>query len=203
MKLYYLPGACSLASHIVAREAGLKLDIVKVERSAGQKTAEGRDYTTINPKGAVPALVLDNGDVLTENAVVLQYLAEQAPKAGFMPSGGGMQRWRLLELLHFVATELHKNFSPLFNPATPPEMRKIIIETLGARFDVLERTIGDKPYLTGENFTIADAYAYTVLNWSRIQKIDLDRWSNLKAFVQRVAARPAVQQALREEGLLK
>jgi glutathione S-transferase len=198
MKLYYSPAACSLAPHIVAREAGLDIELEKVDLGS-KKTESGRDYLTINPKGAVPALEIDGGEVLTENAVVLQYLADKSPPQLGLPEG--MERWRFLELLHFIATELHKGFAPLFHPRTGKEGREIVTENLSKRFDILERQLGDQPYLTGDKFTIADAYAYTVLSWSKIQNIDMSRWPKLIAFLERVGARPAVRVARSEEGL--
>jgi glutathione S-transferase len=200
MKLYYAPAACSLAPHIAAAEAGIPIDLVKVEFSADGKTAAGRNYLEINPKGAVPALQLDSGEVLTENAVLLQYLAAQAPDSDLAPRDG-MARWRLLELLNFIATEVHKGFGPLWNPATTPEARAAAVETLGKKFDVLEQQIGDGPWLTGDRFTIADAYAYAVLNWTRIHKIDIAPWPRLKDFLSRAEQRPGVHKALAEEGL--
>jgi glutathione S-transferase len=197
MKLYYSPAACSLAPHIVAREAGLNIELEKVDLRS-KKTESGRDYLGINPKGAVPALEIDDGKVLTENAVVLQYLADKSPQ---MSLPKGMERWRLLELLHFIATELHKGFAPLFDPRTDKERREIVTENLSKRFDILERQLGDKPHLTGEQFTIADAYAYTVLSWSKFHNIDMSRWPKLVAFIERVGARPAVREARSKEGL--
>ena len=198
MKLYYSPGACSLAPHIVAREAGLDLDLAQVDLAA--KTIDGRDYREINPKSAVPALELDGGELLTENAVILQYLADRAPYANLVP-GGGIERWRLLELLNFIATELHKGFSPLFNPAMPAEARRIFVDNLAKRFNLIELPLGRWPHLTGEAFTIADAYAFTVLSWAAFLQVDLGNWPNIQAFLQRVVTRPRVQQALQEEGL--
>ena len=200
MKLYYAPGACSLAPHIVAREAGLEIGLEKVDVRA-KKTASGGDYWAINPKGAVPALELDGGEVLTENAVVMQYLAEQGANPDLLPKGG-IERWRLLELLNYIATEVHKGYGPLWNPATPPEVREATVKTLGTKFDFLQRQLGDGPYLTGDRFTIADAYLYAVFNWTRIHKIDTTRWPQLEAFMQRVAARPAANAALKAEGLI-
>ena len=200
MKLYYAPGACSLAPHIAAREAGVELDLAQVTFPG--KTVEGEgSFYDINPKGAVPALRLDDGSVLTENAVVLQYIAEKAPESGLMPPTGSLERWRLLELLNFIATEVHKGFGPLWNPRVTPEVREATVETLGKRFDFLQAQLGDRPYLTGDTFTIADAYAYAVLNWTRVHKIDLGRWPALQAYLKRIAERPGAQQALREEGL--
>ena len=198
MKLYYAPAACSLAPHIVAREAGLDLALEKVDLVA-KKTASGRDYLSINPKGAVPALELDTGDVLTENAIVLQYLADKAPQSGLMVANG-MAQWHFLELVNFIATELHKGFGPLWHHPSAG-VREATIEYLSKRFDILDRQLGDQPYLTGETFTIADAYAYAILNWTKIHKIDMHRWPRLMAFLDRVAARPAVLRALAEEGL--
>lgn len=200
MKLYYAPGACSLAPHIVAREAGLELDLVKIDLAA-KRTEAGDDYLPINPKGSVPALRLDDGALLTENAVVLQYLAAQAPSARLMPEHG-FERYRLLEWLNFVATELHKGFGPLWNPATPDSVRQATRDTLGGKFDYLQQALEGRDYLTGDRFTIADVYAFVVLNWTAMHDIDLSRWPGLVAFAQRVAARPAVRNALGAEGLL-
>jgi glutathione S-transferase len=199
MKLYYAPAACSLAPHIAAREAGLDLALEKVDLKA-KKTESGRDYFSVNPKGAVPALEIEGGEVLTENGIVLQYLADKAPQSGLVVSNG-MARWRFLELVNFIATELHKGFGPLFDPRTSATAREIVVENLAKRFDILDRELGNKPYLTGETFTIADAYAYAVLNWTKIHKIDMSRWPRLMAFLDRIAARPAVQRARAEEGL--
>jgi glutathione S-transferase len=199
MKLYYTPAACSLAPHIVAREADLDLALEKVDLGA-KKTESGRDYFTINPKGAVPALEIDGGEVLTENAIVLQYLADKVPNSGLIVSNG-RARWRFLELVNFIATELHKGFGPLWDSRTSAAGREITIENLSKRFDILDRQLGHKPYLTGEHFTIADAYAFAVLNWTKIHNIDMRRWPRLIAFLDRVASRPAVQRALAEEGL--
>jgi glutathione S-transferase len=199
MKLYYSPAACSLAPHIVAREAGLDIALEKVDLGA-KKTETGRDYLSINPKGAVPALELADGDVLTENAIVLQFLADKAPQSALVISEG-MARWHFLELVNFIATELHKGFAPLWDSRTTSAGREIVVENLSKRFGILERQLGNQPYLTGETFTIADAYAYAVLNWTKIHNIDLSRWPRLVAFLKRVAGRPAVRRALTEEGL--
>ncbi len=201
MKLYYAPAACSLAPHIAAAEAGVPLELAEVEFGPSGKTVEGRDYLEVNPKGAVPALELDNGEVLTENAVLLQYIAAQAPQSDLVPQGEGMARWRMLELVNFIATEVHKGYGPLWNPATTPEVRAATVETLGKKFAVLEKQLGDGPWLTGAAFTIADAYAYAVLNWTRVHKIDLGKWPGLQSFLSRAEQRPAVRKALQEEGL--
>ena len=201
MKLYYAPAACSLAPHIVAAEAGVPVDLVKVDLRA-KKLEDGGDYLQLNPKGAVPALGLDEGGVLTENAVVMQYIAQQAPGSELLPAAG-LERWRLLELLNYIATEVHKGFGPLWNPAATPEARDAAIANLSKKFDFLEKQLGDGPYLTGQAFTIADAYAFAVLSWTGHLKVPFDRWPGLQAYMGRVAQRPAVQTALREEGLLQ
>jgi len=198
MKLYYAPAACSLAPHIAAREAGLDLALEKVDLGA-KKTESGRDYLSINPKGAVPALELDTGGVLTENAIVLQYLADKAPQSGLMVANG-MARWQFLSSLTSSLPSCTKALD-LFGIPPAPEGRQAAIENLSKQFDILDRQLGDQPYLTGETFTIADAYAYAVLNWTKIHKLDMRRWPRLMAFLDRVAARPAVLQALAEEGL--
>lgn len=199
MQLYYVPGACSLAPHIAIREAGLDVKLNKIAFGAERRTEDGRDFYSVNPQGAVPTLELDSGEVLTENAVLLQYIAAQAPKAGLAP-GEGIAHWRLLETLNFIATELHKSFSPLFrNPA--PEVREAQIKLIQGRFKLLEGKLGDKPYLMGDGFTVADAYAFVIFFWSRRFEIDLSATPKLTAYFQRVMARPAVQQTLKEEGL--
>ncbi|HYI63526.1 MAG TPA: glutathione transferase GstA [Allosphingosinicella sp.] len=201
MKLYYAPGACSLAPHIALRETGLPFDLVKVDLP-GKRTEGGEDYKAINPKGAVPALGLDDGSVLTENAAILQYIADMGG-ADLMPPMMSMKRYRVLEWLNYIATELHKGFGPLWNPATPDDYKEATRRTLAQRFDYLEAQIGDGPYLTGPDFTIADAYAFVILNWTRVHDIDLARWPGLVAFAGRVAQRPAVQEALSAEGLTR
>lgn len=200
MKLYAAPGACSLAPHIVLREAGLPFEYVRVDLAA-KRTESGEDYLAINPKGAVPALALDDNSLLTENAVVLQYLADRAPAAGLIPEGG-MARYHLLEWLNFVATELHKGFGPLWNPATPDDFRQVAREQLGRKFDYLQEALSDRDWIAGNRFTIVDAYAFAVLNWTALHDIDLARWPGLVAYTRRVAERPAVIAALRAEGLI-
>lgn len=200
MKLYYAPGACSLAAHIIIREAGLDVAIDKVTFGPERLTESGKDYYSINPMGAVPALELDDGELLTESAVLLQYLAHQKPEAGLAPEQDGMERWRFLETLNFIATELHKGFSPLF--AKPSEEWKAkALDKIGGRFDLLQQKLGDNDYLAGKRFTILDAYAYVPLNWALKFNLDLARWPKLNAYFERLRARPSVQQALREEGL--
>jgi glutathione S-transferase len=200
MKLYYAPGACSQAPHIALREAGASFDLVSVDLAA-KRTGNGDDYREINPKGAVPALQLDDGTVLTENATILQYIADQI--GGDLIPASGVRRYRLLEWVNFIATELHKGFGPLWNPATPDAFKDTTRKLIGTRFDYVQRQLGEGPYLTGESFTIADAYLFVILNWTRIHDIDLSRWPGLTRFVERVAERPAVQDALEAEGLVK
>ncbi|HEU0133364.1 MAG TPA: glutathione transferase GstA [Allosphingosinicella sp.] len=201
MKLYYAPGACSQAPHIVAREAGLDIELANV-RFPDKVTDEGEKLTDVNPKGAVPTLRLDDGSVLTENAVILQYLADRSPAGTLAIPPSGIERYRLLEWLNFIATELHKGFGPLWNPATPGEFKEATREALGKKFDYLQAQIGDGPYILGDRFSILDAYAFAVLNWTRIHSIDIARWPGLAAYLGRVAARPAVQETLKAEGLL-
>jgi glutathione S-transferase len=200
MKLYYAPGACSLAPHIAAREAGLDIEFEQVDIRA-KKTSDGGDFFAVNPKGAVPALRLDDGAVLTENAVVLQYIAEQAPGSGLLPPAGSIERWRVLELLNYIATEVHKGFGPLWNPASSPEVREATIKVLGKKFDFLQQQLGDKPYLAGETFTVADAYAFAVLSWTGFHKVDFTSWPKLQQYLARIAERPGALAALRAEGL--
>ncbi|MEA3040530.1 MAG: glutathione S-transferase [Sphingomonadales bacterium] len=201
MKLYYAPAACSQAPHIAAREAKLPIDLAKVEFPS-KRTADGEDLYAVNPKGAVPALKLDDGSVLTENAVILQYLADRAPGSGLALPADGIERYRLLEWLNFIATELHKGFGPLWNPATPDAFKEATREALGKKFDYLQEQIGEGPYILGEHFSILDAYAFAVLNWTGMHAIDIARWPGLAAYLQRVAGRPAVQETLRAEGLI-
>jgi glutathione S-transferase len=202
MKLYYAPGACSLSPHIVSRELGIAVELKKVNTK--DKTVEGGgDYWQVNPRGYVPALVLDNGQTLTEGPAIVQYLADQKPAAGLAPKWGSFERYRLQELLNFLTSEVHKQFSPLFKPNTPEEYKKISRENLASRFDWLDKQLAGKDYLMGSQFTVADAYAFVLLGWTKPTQIDLARWPNLAAFHQRVGARPKVQEAMQAEGLLK
>ena len=201
MKLYYSPGACSLAPHIALREAGLPFTLEKVDLRA-KKTEHGADFAAINPKGYVPALELDDGSLLTEAGVMLQYIADQAPASGLAPAFGTMARYHLMETIHFIATELHKSAGALFNPAAPEEWRQVVHGLLGRRFGFLESRLGDNPYIEGAQFTVADAYLFTVLSWSRPLKIDLTPWPGLSAYVTRIAGRPKVIETLQAEGLI-
>lgn len=200
MKLYYVPGVCSLASHIALRESGLPFELDKMD-PATRRAASGENYLEANPKGSVPALRLDNGEVLTEGAVILQYIADQVPASGLAPVPGTMQRYRLAEWLNYIATDVHKQYSPLFNPKLPPEWRENQVNVLTKRFDYLTQRLGKQSYLMGENFTVADAYLFVVLGWNARLKIDLNPWPSLKNYLTRITARPAVQAALKIEGL--
>lgn len=202
MKLYYSPGACSLAPHIVAHELGLPLSLEKVDTKTKQ-TASGGDFYTINPKGYVPALQLDDGEVLTEGPVVSQYLADLKPAAGLAPANGTLARYRLQEILGYINSEIHKSYSPLFNPATSAETREERLQYLRKRYALIENRLKQSTFITGEQFTVADAYLFTVTNWARHVKLDLSEFPTLQAYQQRIAARPAVQAAMQAEGLLK
>jgi glutathione S-transferase len=201
MKLYYAPGACSLAPHIALEEAGLPHDLVKVDLMK-HTLPDGSDFRAINPKGYVPFVQLDDGTYLSEASVILQYIADRKPGT-IAPVFGTAERWKLMEWLAFISTEVHKNFSPLWNPQTPPEVRDRTVRALGNRLALIAKTLDSQPYLMGQAFTIADAYLFVVLNWSAMLKVDLTPWPALVAFQQRVMARPAVQKSLHAEGLIK
>jgi glutathione S-transferase len=201
MKLYYSPGACSLAPHIALAESGLAYTTEKVD--LGQHVlADGRDYYAINPKGYVPLLELADDARLSEAAVILQYIADRVPGT-LAPAHGTFEHYRVAEWLNFVATELHQKYGPFWYPTTPEATKEANRAKLAKRFDVLSTTLAAHPYLTGDQFTVADAYLFTILNWSPMVKIDLAPWPALQAFQARVAARPGVQRALREEGLIQ
>ena len=201
MKLYYSPGACSLAPHIVAREAGIAIDLVKVDLMT-HRTETGEDYFRINPRGYVPALEID-GELHTEVAALVQYLAEQAPASALLPPAGTIERFRVQQWLTFVSSELHKTFSPwLWHAETAEQTKQAARDKLGVRFTELDRHLADRAYLTGDTFTVADAYAFTIVNWSNFLKIDLKPYPNLSAFMARVAARPKVREALKAERLV-
>jgi glutathione S-transferase len=202
MKLYYSPGACSLSPHIVAREAGLPLSLIRVD-TKNKKTASGDEYLEINGKGYVPLLELDDGTRLSEGPAIVQYLADRAPESKLAPPNGTLPRYQLQEWLNFITSELHKQFSPLFDPNHGDEVKARFRDKIAGRLDWIVKQLGDRDYLTGPEFTVADAYLFTVLNWTQWTGIDLGRWPVLERYVARVAARPQVQAALKEEGLLK
>ncbi|HEX5648504.1 MAG TPA: glutathione transferase GstA [Steroidobacteraceae bacterium] len=201
MKLYYTPGACSQAPHIVIHELGLPYTAVKVDL-VKHTLPDGSDYRAINPKGYVPTLELDDGTRITEANVILQYLADQKP-GRVAATFGSMERWKLMEWLAFIASEVHKGFGPLWNPKTPEEVRERTVQALGNRFGYIAKTLEKQPFVMGNEFSIADAYLFVILNWSGLHKVDLSPWPALQQFQARVAARPAVQAALKAEGLAK
>jgi len=203
MKLYFSPGACSLSPHIVLSEAGIAADLEQVDLKT-KKTKNGADFTAVNPKGQVPTLVLDSGQTLTEGPAIVQYLADQKPQSGLAPQAGTFERYRLQEWLNYITSEVHKSFGPLFNSATPEDYKPIAREALASRFAYLDSHLAKGgPYLTGAQFTVADAYLYVMTLWTKFVKMDLNQWPALKAYSDRVAARPKVHEALKEEGLAK
>jgi len=202
MKLYYAPGACSLSPHIVAREAGIAIDLEKVDLGA-HKTAGGEDFMKVNPKGYVPALRLDDGSVLTEGPAIVQYLADQKPASKLAPAAGTIDRYRLQEWLAFIGTELHKNFGPLFNPANPDVVKDAAKTNIAKRLGYLNEQLAKRQFLLGDTFTAADAYAFTIINWTNFVGIDLKAYPNVAAYSARIGARPKVQEALKAEGLMK
>jgi glutathione S-transferase len=202
MKLYYSPGACSLSPHIVAREAGLDLQLEKVDTKSHTYDG-GADFYQVNPKGYVPALEIKAGEVLTEGPAIVQYLGDQKPQSGLVPPAGSAERYRLQEMLGYINSEIHKAYSPLFNKATPEETAAERREYLKKRYAYLEGVLATRKYLVGDQFTAADAYLFTVTNWAQYVKLDLSGFPNLQEFQKRIAERPAVKQAMKEEGLLK
>lgn len=200
MKLYYAQGACSLAPHIVAREAGLQFDLEAVDLETG-KTAGGADYKAVNPKGYVPALELDDGRVLTEGPAVMQYLADRAPASGLAPVAGSFERYQLQEWLAFINSEVHKAYSPLFNPSAPDAVRAFQLAALQRRYAYIDQQLASREYLVGRSFTVADAYLFVVTSWAGYVQLDLHGFRNVQAFQARVGARPAVRAALAAEGL--
>jgi glutathione S-transferase len=201
MKLYYLKGACSLASFISLNEAGVKFEAIEVDHKT-HKTRDGEDLNAINSKGYVPVLRLDNGQILTENVAVLDYIADLNPAAKLAPAAGTLERYRLLELLAYINSEIHKNFGPLFYPSLSEDVKKFARDNLNKRLDWLEKSLGSRPFLMGEQFTVADAYLYVVLSWTSHVGIDLGKWPALKRHNDRVGARPHVIAALKAEGLM-
>jgi glutathione S-transferase len=202
MKLYFSPGACSLSPHIVLLEAGLAFTTERVDLRT-KLTASGDDFKSVNPKGYVPALELKDGTVLTEGPAIVQFVADLAPESKLAPAAGTLERYQLMEWLNFIGTELHKNFGPLFNPAATDDMKAIARTNLSKRFGYVARQLEGRDFLTGTDFTVADAYLFTVASWAAHVQVDLSDWPSLQRFLGRVADRPAVQQALRAEGLLK
>ncbi len=202
MKLYFAPGACSLSPHIALSEAGLKFDIEQVDLRA-KTTKSGGDFRAINPKGQVPTLELDDGQILTEGAAIVQYVADKNPGSKLAPAAGTMERYRLQEWLNSVASEIHKGFSPLFNPKLADDVKQVFKDGLAVKFDHLSKVLEGKSYLMGDNFTVADGYLFTVLRWTAGVKMDVSKWPVLVAYMDRVRARPGVHAALVAEGLAK
>ena len=201
MKLYMSPGSCSLSPHIALREAGAAFELVKVDNRE-KKLPDGSDYLAVAPKGQVPVLALDDGETLTENAAILQYIADSHAAAGLAPEAGTMARLRLQEWLSFIGSELHKTLPALFVPRYPPEYKPFALATLERKFANLEAHLADHTYLMGDEFTIADCYCYAIVNWHKRADIDLSPWPNLKAYMARIEARPKVQEALAAEAAL-
>ncbi|WP_341678756.1 glutathione transferase GstA [Niveibacterium sp. SC-1] len=202
MKLFFAPGTCSFAPHVVLREAGIDAELVRVNLKTRQ-TADGRDYLAINPKGYVPAIELDDGSVLTEGPAIVQYLGDRNPASGIVPAAGSPARYRLQEWLGFINSELHKSYSTLFHPELPEASHESARANIARRLAVIEPVLARQPWLLGEQFSAADAYLYTVVNWSQWTRVSLSDWPALQAFVARVAARPAVQAAQQVEAELK
>ncbi len=202
MKLYYSPGACSLAPHIVLRELGKKFDLEKVDLGA-KKTAAGSDFLKINSKGYVPTLDIGKGEILTEVATILQYLGDKAKTTTMVPKAGTMARYRVMEILNFVASELHKTIGGLFNPAMPDAGKAAIKDRAAKRIGWLDGVLAKNKFVAGKSFTVADAYAFTVLNWCGMVGVDLSSFKNVTAWHARIASRPAVQAAMMAEGLVK
>lgn len=200
MKLYYKAGACSLSPHIILRESGLDFSLVKVDLAA-KKTESGGDYLEINAKGQVPALLLDDGSLLTEGVAIVQFLADKVPDRQLLAPSGSMTRYHTLEWLNYIATELHKGFTPLFTPATPEEYRQIARHVLEKKLQYINEELNDKQWLMGLRFSVADAYLFTVLRWAYAVGLDMSAFGNIEAFMERMKARPAVSAALSSEGI--
>lgn len=201
MKLYYTPGVCSLSPHIVLNELGLKYDLEKVDMKT-KKTESGQDYNNIAKKSAVPLLVLDNGEQLTEGVAIVQYLADLKPDAGLAPPNGTFERVRLQEILNYIATDFHKSHFPFFSSECGEETKAVYTKKIHAAYDHLSSKLQNNPYLLGDHFTVADAYAFTVINWHKFINFDLSPWPILVAYQKRIAERPAVQATMQAEGLL-
>ena len=201
MKLYFSPGACSLSPHIVANEAGISLELVKVDVRSKTVAREG-DFWDVNPKGYVPALELDDGEVLTEGPAIVQFLADRAPAAALAPANGTFQRVRLQEALNYLTSEIHKAYSPLFKPDVLPAVREERLAHLGRHYALIEKQLEGRKYLLGDLFTVADAYLFTLTRWARSVTLDLSGFPNLEAFQKRVGSRKAVLDAMRAEGLI-
>jgi glutathione S-transferase len=200
MKLFLTPGACSLSPHIALKEAGLPFDFEQVDL-ATKLTKSGADYRKVNPKGSVPALELNNGQILTEGPAIVQYIADQKPQSKLAPPAGSLERYRLQEWLNYTSSELHKKFGQLFNPALTEDQKKSTIAGIGTELDFVNKSLANKQFLVGDTFTVADGYMFVVLSWTKYFGIDLGRWSGLKSYFDQIAARPSVKAAMQAEGL--
>ncbi len=198
MKLYYSPGVCSRASHIALAESGLKYEIEALDK-ATKKTKDGRDFMKLNPKGHVPALELDNKEVLTEGAAIMQWVADQAPEKNLLPKVGTWDRYRAIEWLNYIATDIHKGFSPLWSKDVGAAYKEMVLATMAKRFDYLANSIKGKDWLLGKNFSVCDGYLFTVLSWTKMLNIDMSKWPTLMGYVEKVGARPAVKAVVAAE----
>lgn len=201
MKLYFSKGACSLSPHIIACEAGLPIELVEVDLQS-KRTSAGEDFRLINPNGYVPVLMFDDGKKLTEGPAIVQYLADQAPDKKLVPSAGTFERYQLQQWLNFISTEIHKGFGALFNPAMPEEAKQVVTNLLTSRLQTVEEYLANRAFLLGDDFTVADAYLFVTLRWGTYVNIDISRWPVLSNYAAKISARPAVQKALKEEGLV-
>ena len=201
MKLYYSPGACSLSPHIIACEAELPIELIKVDLQS-KHTETGEDFRQLNPNGYVPLLILDDGKKLTEGPAIVQYLADQAPDKKLIPPAGTFERYQLQQWLNFISTEIHKSFSPLFNPVAPEAAKQLAINTLTTRLETVSELLSSQPFLLGENFSVADAYLFVTLSWGQYVNVDISRWPALLRYSDKIFGRPAVQKAMKEEGLV-
>ncbi|TDB63085.1 glutathione transferase GstA [Photorhabdus khanii] len=201
MKLYYQPGTCSLSPHIILREAGLSFSVIKVDLKT-KKTENGDDFLAVNPKGQVPTLLLDNNEILTEGSVIVQYIADQKPEKKLIAPAGTMERYHQLECLSYISSEIHKGYSPLFLPGTPDNYLPVAINYLLKKFHYIDEVLAKQPYIAGDNFTVADAYLFTVSNWAPLVQLDLSGLIHLKAYQEKIAERPNVRDALKAEGLI-
>ena len=201
MKLYYSPGACSLSPHIVACEAELPIELIKVDLES-KLVENGEDFRHLNPNGYVPLLILDDGNSLSEGPAIVQYLADQAPDKKLIPPAGTFERYQLQQWLNFISTEIHKSFSPLFNPAAPEGAKELAASILMRRLETVAEQLSSQPFLLGDNFSVADAYLFVTLSWGKYVDIDISRWPALARYADRISERPAVQKAMQEEGLI-
>ncbi|MGZ8945522.1 MAG: glutathione transferase GstA [Methylococcaceae bacterium] len=201
MKLYYSPGACSLSPHIIACEAELPIELIKVDLES-KLTETGEDFRQLNPNGYVPLLILDDGNRLTEGPAIVQYLADQAPGKKLIPPAGTFERYQLQQWLNFISTEIHKSFSPLFNPVAPEAAKELATTILMTRLETVAELLSSQPFLLGDNFSVADAYLFVTLSWGQYVNIDISRWPALARYADRISERPAVQKAMKEEGLI-